>query len=185
MGLNFNDYINVDRHLQEIESELREIKESQLIGRTQLAKIALSVPKITAYLPEVFKFFFNDIQNVAENIYAEILHKKDRCGAKFKLTPVDLKTCIENGTRFFLRSYERIISAYSTEDFREMETFNKLKVSFDSNANALCIKQAELIETQYRKLLLKHPREYWTFIGAMVGAVAGVVSVIGLFFWKP
>lgn len=59
--------------------------------------------------------------------------------------------------------------------FRDFDNADKEKTLFNEEAEALCKKQGEIFETKYIKLLEKNRREYLTYIGAVVGAIASVI----------
>jgi hypothetical protein len=105
------------------------------------------------YVHDLFGFFLDNITKAASEIYKEILQKKDRLGSNFSLSMGGM--------------------------FRDLDDADKDKTLFNEEAKALCKKQGEIFETQYIKLLEKNRREYWTYVGAIVGGIAGVISLIG------
>lgn len=167
--MRFEDFINNEQRYKKINHGAQKIR-NEYVTR----------PASTIhYLHALFDFFLNDIKEVAEVIYLEILHKKDRGGIKFK--PIELKECIENATRSQLSAYNRIISGYNAGGmFRECDNFEKEKSSFHEQAEDLCNKQSELFETKYIKLLAENRHKSRTYYAAIVGAITGVISLIGL-----
>lgn len=169
MTLDFNDFLNVQQHHKKIEHGAQELRE----------KYALSPIVIKQYAHDLFDFFLDDIRKVASDIYQEILHKKYRLDGKLNFTPADLRTCIENGTYSLLTSYNRIIANINMGGmFRDFDNANQEKTLFNEEAQALCKKQSEIFETKYIKLLEKNRREYLTYIGVVVGGVAGLMGII-------
>lgn len=169
VSLDFNDFINVARHYKKIQHGAQEIKDRYSVRPSETKR----------YLLELFDFFLNDIKQVADHIYSEILHKKSSLGKQFYFTVTDLKGCIENGTHSLLSSYNRIIIGYNVGGIlRTIDDFDKEMSSFSDEAKALCKKQAEIYKNQYIEWERKNFREFWTFIGAVVGGATGAASVI-------
>jgi hypothetical protein len=169
MSLDFNEFLNVKQHHKNIEHGAQEIRE----------RYAPRPGATKQYVHDLFGFLDN-ITKAASEIYKEILQKKDRLGSNFKFTPADLSECIVGGTSSLLTAYNRIISSLSMGGmFRDLDDADKDKTLFNEEAKALCKKQGEIFETQYIKLLEKNRREYWTYVGAIVGGIAGVISLIG------
>jgi hypothetical protein len=170
MSLDFNEFLNIGQHYKKIEHGAQEIRE----------KYAPRPAATKQYVHNLFDFFLSDIRNTANDIYEEILHKKDRLGYTLKFTPADLRGCIEGGTYSLLTTYNRIISSVSMGGmFRDFDNADKEKTLFNREAEALCKKQGEIFETKYIKLLEKYRRENLTYVGAVLGGITGAIALMG------
>jgi hypothetical protein len=103
-------------------------------------------------------FFFEDIAKISEEIYNNILRKKE--AGQLKIETSRLSHCIEQGSKFFLDIYSReMVYNVGNMGFSGIEEqTNKLKEVLKRE----CERQAERLSTVYRNYCKEKRSNKWT-----------------------
>ena len=165
MSHDLKNFIDISQHYGKLQRNAQKIRSKQPMAQTSV------------YLHDLFDYFVNDIEDIASQIYREVLLKQST--KEIKITPSDLRILITNGTESSLEIYNRIIQGYNMGGmFREYDNVQIDIDSFKKRAKQTCEKQGDIYAAKYKDHLKKQRNDQRMLNASLVAAITGIAGII-------
>lgn len=113
-----------------------------------------------------------DIKYLASEAYKEILRSKKR------FTSIEVGECIDANVRQFFPTYKTETDGLELGCMQGNIDINKMKKLFATGAEAVLSESCEDFKHEHEKALKQNTRAKITLIGAIIGGVAGFMTLI-------
>ncbi len=167
MKLDFSLFIDIDEHRKKIQNHAQDIKN----------KYCISPQATNLYLDALSDLFINDIMQVTDKIYDNIM--QDKMLRDLKFTPDELTECLSNGAKHFITHYMTILNSYNTgaifSNHPDLETYTN---NFLQRADKMLKKRTDFSRTKYNEYISNARYSSKMLAFTMIAAVAATIAAI-------